>query len=136
LVVEVDGVLDDVPFGIEIGKDVDGRVRHEQGVCIGRYVHHEHMADAPIGSQAAHLRRDGAHQLIGVQTALHQHLAFGGVDQLDALGGCFLAMRGIDNLEAGDVETVLGGRIHDLPFRPDEDRPDDAGLCTLDSAAQ
>ena len=54
-IIEIDGVLDDVPLGIEIGEDVDRRVRDEQGFGIGRHVHDEDMADPPGGPQSAHL---------------------------------------------------------------------------------
>ena len=108
----------------------------KQGLGIGRNVHHEHMADPPLGAQAADLRRDAAHQFIGVKAALHQHLAPGRVDQLDALGGRRLAVGRVDDLEAGDVEPVFAGRVPDLRFRSDQDRPDDPGCRAVDGAAQ
>ena len=49
---QVDGVLDDVALGIEIGKDVDRRVGDEQRLGIGRHVHDEDVADPPRGAQA------------------------------------------------------------------------------------
>ena len=58
------------------------------------------MANAPVRAQAAYLRRDGAHQLVGVKAALHQHLALGSVNQLDTFCRSLLAMRGVDDLEA------------------------------------
>ena len=72
---EIDGVLDDVAFGVEIGEDVDRGIGDEHGLGIGRHVHDEDMADAPIGAQSAGLCGDRAHQLVGVQAAFHQHLA-------------------------------------------------------------
>ena len=49
---QVDGVLDDVALGIEIREDVDRRVGDEQGLGIGRHIHDEDMADAPVGAKA------------------------------------------------------------------------------------
>jgi hypothetical protein len=94
------------------------------------------MADPPVGPQAAHLRRDGAHQLVGVKAALHQHLALGSVNQLDAPGGRGLAVRGVDDLQACDVETVLARGIPDLRFGADQHGTDDAGFRTIQRAAQ
>ena len=45
-------------------------------------------------------------------------------------------MRGIDDLEAGDVETVLACGLPDLSLGSDQDRPDDAGVRAVDCAAQ
>ena len=52
------------------------------------------------------------------------------MDQLDAFGRRRLAVRSIDDLERGDIETELAGRIPDLPFGSDQHRPDDAGRRT------
>ena len=65
---------------------------------------------------------DAAHQFVGVQTALHQHFAAGGMNQLNGLGGSSLAVGGIDDLEAADVEAVLARDIPDLRRRADEQR--------------
>ena len=113
-----------------------GRVRYKQRLRIGRHIHHEHMADPPVGPQAAHLCRDGAHQFVGMQAALHQQLALGGMNELDALCRRRLAVRSIDELERGDVEAELAGRIPDFLFGSDQHRPDDAGRRTVDDAAQ
>jgi hypothetical protein len=94
------------------------------------------MADTPIGTQAPGLRGDGAHQFVGVQAAFHQQLTSSGVDQLYRLCSGFIAMCCVNKLEGRDVETMHGGRIPNLPFRSDQERPDNAGLCTIDSAAQ
>ena len=42
------------------------------------------MADAAFGAQAGILANDLGHQLVGVQTALHQQLSFAEAHQLDA----------------------------------------------------
>ena len=72
------------------------------------------------GAQAGLAGRHRAHQLVGVQAALHQQLAFGLVDELDRLGRGRLAVRRIDDLESVDLEIVLAGDGVDLrwPARP------------------
>ena len=82
---QIDRVLDDVALGIEVGKDVDRGIGDEQRFGIGRHVHDEDVADAPRGAQAGLREATCAHQLVGVQAALHQELALGLADQLDAL---------------------------------------------------
>ena len=49
---QIDGILNDVPLGIEIGKDVDRCVGDEKRLGIGRHVHDEDVADAPRRAQA------------------------------------------------------------------------------------
>ena len=73
-----------------------------------RHVHDEDMADPPLGAEPG--RRDGdlAHQLVGVQAALHQELAPALADQRDGLGGGGVAVRRVDDLAAGEIEAVLG----------------------------
>ena len=82
---QVDRVLDDVALGIEVRKDVDRRVGDEQRLRIGRHVHDEDVTDATRGAQPGLSRRHLAHQLIGMQAALHQQLALGLADELDRL---------------------------------------------------
>src|SRR5262249_6685429 len=54
---EVDRVLHDVTLGIEIGRNIDGCVGDEQGLRVGRHIHHEDVADPPRGPQSG--RRGG-----------------------------------------------------------------------------
>ena len=61
-------------------------------------------------------------------------LAF--ADQRDALGGRVVAVRGVDDLVAADVDLVLGRGGGDLGARPDQDRHDDPELGGLDRPAQ
>ena len=49
-----------------------------------RHVHDEHVADPARGAQPV-LGGHRAHELIGVQAAFHQQLAFALADQLDGL---------------------------------------------------
>ncbi len=104
---EVDGVLDDVALGVEIGEDVDRRVGDEQRLGMARHVHDEDMADAPLGAQAGRRGRDLPHQFVGVQAALHQELALAVADQLDGLGGRGVAVLYVHQFVLADIELVL-----------------------------
>ncbi len=101
---QIDGVLHDVALGIEIGKDVDGRIGDEQRLGIGRHIHDEDVADPARGAQAGLAGRHLAHEFVGVQAALHQELALGLVDELDRLCRCGVAVRRVDNLKTLDIE--------------------------------
>jgi hypothetical protein len=70
-----------------------------------------------------------------MQAPLHQHFAFGCMNELDALRRGFLAVRDVDDLEIRDIEAEFFCRIPDLGLRPDQDRPDNPGLCAIDRAA-
>ncbi len=69
---EVDGVLDDVHLVAQRRGDVDGRVSDDQRLLQRRHIHHEAMADAPVGAQSCVALHHRAHQLVGVKAALHQ----------------------------------------------------------------
>ena len=49
---QIDGVLNDVALGVEVGKDVDRGVGDEQRLGMGRHVHDEDVADPPRRAQA------------------------------------------------------------------------------------
>ena len=72
--IKVDGVLDDVALGREIGRDVDRGIGDEQCLRMVRHVHDEDVADASAGAQARIALRDGPEQLIGMQASLHQQV--------------------------------------------------------------
>jgi hypothetical protein len=79
---------------------------------------------------------DGAHQLVGVQAAFHQELAAPLANERDALGGRLVAVRGVDDLVAADVDLVRGRRCGDFRARSDQDGNDDPELGGFDRAAQ
>ena len=54
-----------------------------------------------------------------MKTAFHKHLALGGVNQLDTLGGCLIAVHGVNDLEARDVDPVFDSCVPDLRFGSD-----------------
>ena len=124
---EIDGVLHDVALGVEIGSDVDCRIGDEQRVRMGRHVHDEHMADPPRGAQAGRRGRNGPHQFIGVQAALHQQFAFGLVNELNAFRRRGIAVRHVDDLEASNVNAELLRGRRDLARRSDQNGHDDPG---------
>ena len=116
---QIDRVLHDVALGFEVGKYVDGGVRDEQRLRIGRHIHDEDVADPARSAQAGLAGGHLAHQLVRVQAPLHQELAFALVDQLHGLGRGRVAVRRVDDLETTDVEPVAlrhGGRS----WRPDQ----------------
>ena len=86
--------------------------------------------------KSANLCRDAAHQLVGMQAALHQSFALARMDHFDRLRGGGLAVRGIDDLIACDVQALFGGGVPDLGRGPHEDRLDDAGLGGVNRASQ
>src|SRR5262249_41938010 len=123
-------------FDIEIGKNIDRRIGEEQRLGIARHVHDEDVTDAPFRAQASLARRHLAHQLVRVEAALHQELAFRLLDELHRLRRRRMAMRNVDDLEATDVETMLAGYGLNFGGRPDKDGNDDAGVRRFDRAAQ
>ena len=117
-------VLDDVALGIEIGKDVDGRVSDEERFGIGRHIHDEDMADPPCCAQAGLARGYLTHELVRVQAALHQELAFGFVDKFNCLCRCRFAVGHVDNLKTIDVQGQARAqrRKSSRPARPESER--------------
>ena len=110
LVMQVDGVLDDVALGVEIGKYIDGGVGDEQRAGIGRHVHDEDMADPAGGAKSGIARRHLLHQFVGVKAALHEQFSFTAADEFDGLFGRCVAVRRAFKPESRDVDT--GGRSH------------------------
>ena len=69
----------------------------------------KHMAEAAAGAQARVAADHGGHQLVGVQAALHQRLGLAQPHQLDGARGGGVAVRRIDDAEAGEVDFQLFG---------------------------
>jgi len=86
--------------------------------------------------QAGFARCDFAHQLVGVQAAFHQELAFGFADQFDRLDRGCLAVGHIDDLDTADIEPVLARQAGNLRGWPDQDRHDDASVGGFERPAQ
>jgi hypothetical protein len=75
-------------------------------------------------------------QLVRVQAALHNELDATAANQLDRLGRGGVAVRNIDDLFRGDVDTESLGQIAYFPFGADEDWHDHAGGGGIESTHQ
>ena len=123
----------DVGLVLEVGRDVDRRVGDEQQPRVGGHVHDEDVADAPRGAQAGRRRHHRAHQLVGVQAALHQRLDLARARHRDRLLGGGVAVLGRRRSGRAPRSTPLGrGDRADLRLRPDEHRHDQLALGRLD----
>ena len=96
---EVDGVLHDVALLFEVGRDVHGRIGHQQRPRIARHVHQIDMAEPAAGAQPAVRRQHRVEQFVGMQRALHQQRGLAPFDQRDGLGRRGLAVRRVDQPE-------------------------------------
>src|SRR5208283_4013305 len=90
----------------------------------------------PLGPDAALARDHRSHQLVGVETALHQRFNPARGHKADRLGGGIVAMRRRDELEPADVEVSLFGYVSKSLRRGHEDRLDQAELVGFDCAAK
>ena len=102
--VEVDGVLDDVALRQQIRRDVHRGIGDEQRLRMVRNVHHEDVADTPGGAKSSLPLRDCPQQLIRMQASFHQQLGFARANELDRFLRRRLAVRGVDDVDALDVE--------------------------------
>jgi len=133
---EVDGVLADVDLVFQGGKDVHRRVGDEQRLVVGRYVHDEDVADAPLGAQARRPGHDFGHQLVGVQAALHEQPGLATTNHLDGAGGGGVAVRHVDDGDVGEVDVVFLRDRLDLVARSDQGRQDQPQAQALGHGAQ
>ncbi len=92
-------------------------------------IHHKAMADPPRRADAGVPRDHGAHQLVGMQAALHQGLGFPLPDELDRFGGRIVAVRRLHQREARYVGFRLLRRVANARGRPDQDRGDQPNLA-------
>ena len=82
---EIDGVLDDVDLGVEIGNDVDRGVSDDERIGMAGHVHDEAVADPAFGANAAFPGDHGGHEFVGMEAALHQRLELARRDEADRL---------------------------------------------------
>ena len=80
------------------------------GFGVARDVHDEAMADPASSANAGLPRNHRAHQLVGVQAALHQGLGLAGSDELDRLGGRVVAVFRIDHARLSEMSRPLSWR--------------------------
>ena len=121
---EVDSVLDDVDLGVEIGRDVYRSIGDDQRVLVAGNIHHKAVADAPGRADAALASDHSTHQLVRVQTALHQGLGLAFADELDRFCRRIVAVRRLLQRKAGYVELRPLGDVANAIGRPDQDRGD------------
>ena len=115
---EVDGVLDDVHLLFQRRGDVDCRVGDEQRPMIGGDVHDEDVADAARGPQAVGAGDHFAHQFVGVEAAFHQGFGVAIAHQRYGNGRGIVAVLGIDDADAAEVEAVFFRHRPYLGFGP------------------
>src|SRR5208283_3567481 len=82
------------------------------------------------------LADDLGHQLVGVQTALHQQLRFAEAHQLDRLLSGGVAVRDIDDIIPAKIELQLLGDGPDLRYWADENWQNDPGFRRVYCARQ
>src|SRR5262245_56133911 len=101
---------------------------------MARYVHDEHVADAPSRPQAGLALHYLRQHLVGVQASLHEQIGFPGANELDRLLGGGVAVGCVDDLDLVKIERVLLGNTSDLGLWANEDRLDQSCLGRLDNA--
>ena len=74
-------------------------VGDDERVRVARHVHDEAVADPPLGSDAALTRDHCSHDLVGVETALHQRFNAARGNEADCLCGGIVAVRRRDEFE-------------------------------------
>ena len=82
---QIDRVLHDIDLVGEARGDVDRGVGDDQRVLVAGNIHHKAMADAARRADAGLARDNGAHQLVGMEAALHQGLGLALAHELDGL---------------------------------------------------
>jgi hypothetical protein len=90
---EIDRVLHDIDLLCEARRDIDHGVGDDQRVLVARDIHHKTMADPPRRTNAGLARNHGAHQLVGMQAALHQRFGSTLPYQLDCFRSRIMAVR-------------------------------------------
>ncbi len=133
---KVDRVLNDVDLVLHRRCDVDGGVGDDQRMRIGRHIHHEAMADSPCGAQPRLAPHDGAHELVGVQTSLHQRLGLPFTHELDRFRSGCLAVGRIDDRNGFQIDVVLFRQRFDAGSRSNQDRRDQPEVRRLDGTPQ
>ena len=134
--VEIDGVLHDVALGHQVRRDVHGGVGDEQRLGMRRHVHDEDVADAAAGAQPGLALGDRGQQLVGVEAALHEQLGLALAHERDGLLGRRLAVRRVDDLDAGDIDAAGLRELPDLVGRANEYGNDQSGPIGLERAGE
>jgi len=112
---KIDRIAHDVGLVFERGRDVDGRVGHDEGARVGGRLHQVAVADAALGAQARVVRHDCAHELVGVQAALHERLYLVLRHELHGARGGGVAVRHVFDGQVRNVQPC--GVRHGLQAR-------------------
>ena len=94
------------------------------------------MADAAASAQPRLAGHDGAHQLVGVQAALHEGVGLAAPHKGDGLFSGVMAVRCIDAAETGEIDAYGSGRRRELSGRRHEDRLHEVEFGGLDRRAE
>ena len=94
------------------------------------------MTHAPARPEPGVLLDDRAHELVGVQAALHQHLGAALPHELHRPSRARVTVRGVLDLVLVDVEVEVLRDAADPVGGTDEDGPEDASVRGLDHGAQ
>ena len=133
---EIDGVLHDIDLVGEGRSDVDSSIGNDERLGMARDIHHEAVTEPPRGTQTAVALHDGAHELVGMKTSLHQRFRPALADQLDGPQRRGVAVLGLDDRQRGDIEAEFDRRSADAFPRTDQDRSDQPEARRVDSAFQ
>src|SRR4029450_889923 len=98
-----------------IGKNVHGGVRNEQRFRVRRNVHDEDVAYPSLRAEPGFASRDLSEKLVRVQAAFHNELDATTMDQRDRFGRGGVAVKNVDNLVRGDVDTKSLGHVAYFP---------------------
>ena len=132
---QVDRVLDDVDFLVEVWRYVDRGVRYYQRIRMARHVHDEAVADPAGGANPGLSRDHGAHQFVRVETALHESFNLARRHQLDCLRGRVLTVLRGDNLHRADIKSCLRSHAAQAFDRTHEHRFDQPETFRLNRPA-
>ena len=133
---EVDRVAHDVGLLGQRRLDVDGRVGDQQDPVVGRHVHDEGVAHAPLGAQPGLGGHDLAEQLVGVQAALHEHLDLARPRERRGRRGRGVAVLRGHDADAGEVGAVRLCHRADAGGRTDQHGHDQPAAGRLERAEQ
>ena len=102
---EIDRVLDNVAFGLQVRIDIDGRVSNKERSRVCGDIHDEDVADAPLSAQIVLAGDDRMHQDVGMQCALHQHFCGAGESHFDRLRRSQFGARHRNQFISGNVDA-------------------------------
>src|SRR5262245_5868409 len=100
------------------------------------HINNEYVTDPTRCPQTSTGARHRPHELVSMQTALHQQFALSFMHQPHGLCGRRLTIACVHDVETTDIEVVLARDGGDPCGRPDQGRNDNALLRGLQRASQ